>query len=400
MNASDGSDPVEDAQPAAYILTPAEYEATRIKVDKWNRAAEKKGLAGRIVLSAVPHTFTEDTPTGPITRAGWKVTVDGTRPKFNDWEFIARAEWLPSGGGLVVTSPVGLPDGTVDRDRLRKGWCDHCRTNRNRAKVYLVRRTDDDVTMQVGSSCVADFTGYGGVIAWGAGARLTDMLDDFVGGAHGREWGHSTEDALAIAYHLTVTDGFWPMAADRPTRYAVDAVLDPRSKMPDAERSEIWAGARARIESGDVAAVCDWIATTDKDDGDYLANLRAILACEQVSYRHMGLLVSAPNAYLRHLAAGKPAVEVPETHWFGEVDGKYSGVPVTVGTYLWYDTMYGPKAWVTFTTTDGAILKWNTTSDAFAERAGDEIALSFTVTAHSEWNERKETHVLRARVTK
>lgn len=392
-------------QQKTYILTANEFDATRAKVAKMNARATKKGLTGRIDLAGEPITWTEDTPAGKVRRSGWEVTVTGTPPVYGGWEFIARAEWLPTTGGLVVAAAPGVPEGAVDRDRLTQGWCDHCQTNRRRSKVYIVRHADTGEQKQVGTACVTDFTGWQSTIAWTPAAKVEEQLDlaGLVTQAF-REWGHPTDWVLAVAEHLISIDGFVPTQAESSsTRDQVELVVDPPLRMsPDFNlwRAEVCDAANALVDAGQPDKVRAYIDGDEAGQSDYIANLRAILAEPIVTVRHFGLAVSAPQAYRRHLAAQAPAKVKVESKHIGGAGEKMVDVPVTVGGYHWFDTLYGPKAYVTFTTIDGNILKWCTTSDAFTEREGDVVNISFTVAEHTEYRDQKQTMVKRARLSK
>lgn len=392
-------------QQKSYILTAREFDATRAKVAKMNARATKKGLTGRIDLVGEPITWNEDTPAGKVRRAGWEVTITGTPPVYGGWEFIARAEWLPTNGGLVVSSAPGVTEGSIDRDSLKQGRCDHCTTNRRRSKVYIVRHVDTGEQKQVGTACVTDFTGWQSTISWTSVKAVEDelALAGLVTQAH-RDWGHPTDWVLAIADHLIATGGFIPTQAEiQSTRDQVELVVDPPLRMsPDFHlwRAEVCAAANALVDAGQPDKVRAYINGDEAGQSDYIANLRAVLAEPIVAVRHFGLAVSAPQAYRRHLAAQEPAKVKVESKHIGGDGEKMVDVPVTVGDYYWFDTLYGPKAYVTFTTIDGNVLKWCTTSDAFTEREGDVVNISFTVAEHNEYRGQKQTMVMRARVSK
>lgn len=78
--------------------------------------------------------------------------VEGTVPKCNGWSFLAVI--VQTEEGNIVRSVPGFTAPPEYREKVQ--MCDHCNTRRIRRDTYVVRH-DDGRTMQVGSSCLADF---------------------------------------------------------------------------------------------------------------------------------------------------------------------------------------------------------------------------------------------------
>lgn len=392
-----------------YILTPAEYAETVARVAKINDRAAAKGLDGRYILHATETTVEDRLATGRIEhRPAYRVTLTGTPPRYADWKFTARVEWLPDSGGLLVSAIPGTPDGTIDRDALIPGWCGHCKTRRNRRKIFVAINTRTGEQIQIGATCLLDFTGHRNVIAWddpiGGLTDYLDGLDDLDGGL--RFAVPSTRRYLAIAAALTRAHGFTPTTgyASMSTRDQAHDVLSPRQNATRAEldhADKIANRATDLVDDGTVDAIVDWANDPARSgDSDYVLNLRSALAETALPARAAGLIASAPASHNRHLAKTANDANARSRGHVGIPGEKITRLPVTVGTYHWYDTMYGRKAWVTFVTADGAILKWNTSSEAFVDAEGDTVDIAFTVDAHAEWNDVPETHIKRARLAK
>jgi hypothetical protein len=73
------------------------------------------------------------------------------------WTLIATLRHRPGRPTIVKLVQAGEPINTEAWSRS-EGWCEHCRTRRARRTTYLLRNTDGRLA-QVGSGCLADFTG-------------------------------------------------------------------------------------------------------------------------------------------------------------------------------------------------------------------------------------------------
>lgn len=383
----------------SYRLTDSELAATRQRVAKMNERAARKGIAGHIDLDAVRETWSERTPISEVQRVGWRVTLVGTPPKHDGWSFLARVDAV--GDDFVVNTVPGTDEGAVDRSLLRKGWCDHCQTRRNRSKVLLVKH-DDSRQMQVGTSCIKDFLGTDQVIVWNFD-KAGDMLGGY-DGASGRDWWFPTRDVIAATLAVMDADrgSFRPSSFENSTVSQVRDVLDPPRAM-SKERVDVLqllADEAALIVErfGErIDAVLDFVATTDADN-DYLMNLRAALSTEAVEPRHLGLAVSAPAALDRHLGKVAERENREKSQHLGTV-GETMTTTLEVGKHRWFSTAYGRKCIATFHHGDDVVV-WKTTSDAFAERVGDTITATFTVAEHSTYRDTKQTVVKRLREAK
>lgn len=90
------------------------------------------------------------------------------------------------------------------------------------------------------------------------------------------------------------------------------------------------------------------------------------------------------------------ASEIAEAHHFGEIGVKYKNVKVTYQFSFKFESQFGIGYISSFKTEDGATLKWfNIPTDC---RKGDTMIVNFTVKSHGEYNEIKETVVLRMKV--
>lgn len=378
---------------STYQITREQYDAMVLKVEQANARAAKKGLAGRLTITGTPVMVTSKDEITGIERTWEEVQVvfGGEAPKYNGWTFLATLDWDENAGLIVRTAP-GVE--TVDRSGLAEGFCDHCKVNRNRNETYLLRH-DDGRQVQVGSTCIKDFLGLQVGIAWLDSANIAS---EFGVGTWARDNG--TEYVLALAWALIKLDGFKPAADFNSTKGGVFTVLYPprviteqyrefasRVRSLAAEATERAAEVRAFILSDDFSG-----------DSEYVRNLKAVAAADYVSDRNVGLLVSAPQAWAKHLERTlirEKEAEVP-SEWVGSVGDKLI-VTVTIRGVRFIEAQYGTTVLYTFKDQDGNLYKWFASREALGDKTGEVVTIKATVKGHEEFRGMKETLLTRAK---
>lgn len=403
----------ETEQAWTYRLSQAQVEATIEKFEKMNARAAKKGLSGSWALTKIERVVEKDThpATGlPIEKVWYECTIGGTAIAFDGWEFIATLDW-DEYAGLIVRAMPGAA--IVERENLREGWCDHCKTTRRRRVTYVVRDTDNGQQLQVGRSCIKDFTGWPGNIAW---LERNNIGDGFFGDAGRIDYTPTT--VLATAWAVIKLNGFVPASqyGDKPTtKDLVNIALYPnRKNQKDVDFAETLRPL-AQEATARAVEVLEFIASDDfGGTGDYVLNLKAAAAGERVSPRNFGLLVSAPQAHARHLErtlikATKAKVG-ENSEYVGRVaaEGEKADrreLEVTVAGIFWRDNPYSTDEEdqtpiYTLVDGDGNVLKWFASTDKLGEEEGARFIVKASIKAHKEWKGTKETHVTRVAVVK
>lgn len=392
-------------------ITATQLEATRAKIAKINARAAKKELGGRLDITATPVACVKVDPHTGI-RAEWteyKVQIGGTAPAYDGWQFIATLDW-DEHAGLVVRSVPGAP--AVERDRLQDGWCDHCQTVRNRRVTYVVRSMETGEQLQVGRSCVKDFTGWAGTVAFLSAPSMGDEGDWF--GPVGRV-DYSTRTVLAYAWAVITTHGFVPTSYRggnaTPTRDLVEIALYPSPKSPSDVAFARSLAPVATEAAAKVEKIIDFVTSDDFNGfSEYVLNLKACIAAEQVSPRNFGLVVSAPQAYARHqeqtLIRDSKAKVGTDSQWVGRVAGpgqkmERRDFEVTVAGVRWIDGWNGGSTAVyTLVDPDGNVFKWFAANDTLGQDEGVRFVIKGSVKAHKEWQGTKETHLTRCAVVR
>src|SRR3546814_13886882 len=86
-----------------------------------------------------------------------------------------------------------------------------CKTTRQRLVTYVVRNQESGETLQVGSSCLKDFTGQYTTIAFPELSGDDDEEGGFFGGRGEREYNPLT--VLAVAWACVKLEGFKPASS-------------------------------------------------------------------------------------------------------------------------------------------------------------------------------------------
>lgn len=382
----------------SYQLTLEALEATREKIEKINAKASKKGLSGRLEVIAEEITVTHDVAGIPVEEILYSTTITGEPPKHNGWVFLATLEWVDT--GVIVRAVPGAP--TADRSKFEPNKCDHCGTYRRRNETYVVRNEETGEQLQVGSTCLKDFLGWSGSVAF-----LTDEDCDreISGYLNFGSPVYTTESILAVAWACVTTFGYQKAHEDNPTKATVYTVIAARENKYNRElKARIAPVAKDAIPMAQ--KLREFILSDEfRGDGDYVQNLKTYCAADTNTARSFGFLASVPQAYARHLERTfKRESENAnrKNEWVGTLKQRQT-FKVKVKTVKWvpndFDPYGGSQALYTLITEDGYTLKWYTATAKLGEDVTpddqDFFPIKATVVKHTEWEGYKSTRVNR-----
>lgn len=381
---------------------------TREKVEKINARAERKGLAGTLTMTAeeVIEVEVDEVTKIRTERVMYDVAIQGNAPAYNGWEFVAKLDW-DANAGLIVRSIPGAV--AVDRESLRQGWCDHCRTTRQRLVTYVVRESETGRQIQVGSSCLKDFTGQYTTIAFPELSSNDDEEGGFFGGSGEREY--TPETVLAVAWACVKLEGFKPASNyGDTTKGDVMTALNPSRARADREFAAKIAPL-ADEAMGKAKELLAWILSDDfSGSSDYVLNMKAVAAGKMVSSRNIGILASAPQAWAksleRSLVREREASVYAASEHFGTAPDKAKGVKasrhdltVTVKSIRYIDGDYGTTTLYTMITDEGNVAKWfSSGTDKLGENVNARFVIRGSVKKHETWEGMKSTVLTRCAV--
>lgn len=374
-----------------WFLSADELADTRIKVDKINARAVRRGFTGRLLLESVPEVVSRTpAPGAPEVRVhGFRVRVTGDAPRYEGWVFLAGVDVVPGSDQVVLRFAPGVDTETVNRAGLDGVRCDHCHTVRGRRHAYLVRHAETGETLQVGATCIKDFLGWSTMPAFLSEDDVVDELERTLTPSGGAAW--DVLNVLAYAWASVQEHGWSASSSKHPTRYQVEDLLTGRAKRPEFDAIQPRMAEAEQLAPTIHRALLE--AFADATEG-YQANLRAVLSGEAVTSRHLGLAVSAIPAYDRLL--GQQAVsatreERPASAWLGSTGEKVTitGVVITALTVDGY--AYNTTQMLVVIDAAPTIAKIYT-SAAWADEisVGDQVTITGTVKAHETW--RDEIH--------
>jgi hypothetical protein len=379
-------------------LTPAEYEATVEKIARVNARAAKRGWTGHVTVTGTPVTETITNAAGfQMTRSWVETEITGEPPRYGGWVFLAELDW-ESADELIVRAAPGAPP--ANRDGLRPGECDHCRTKRDRKSIYLVANAETGEQKQVGSSCIKDFLGHDirPVFVSADEASFDEGFGCGGGGAGGvGDPDVSPLTVLAAAWGVIQVTGYHKADSDAPTKWAVQSVLFPYS----AREREFAARVAPYFDRSYEQAriILDWVLSDAfAGESDYVVNLKAAARSETVGPRVFGLLVSAPVAWARgverELRRQAEAAEI-RNEWFGE-EGQRLIVTARVRSIREISSNWGVTTLYVLVTSDGHLVKYFASRPVFGETADDTwYVLKGTVKGHGEYQGARETVLTR-----
>lgn len=393
-------------QATTWTLTPAELAATTTKLAKINARAVKRGFTGTLDLDAVRRQVTSTNEAGiEVTETVFDVTITGAAPSYAGWTFLAAVDTLtgPDGGEFVVRCAPGVDEQRVDRSILVAGQCQHCNTFRtNRIRTFLVANDATGELVQVGSTCLKDFTGWQGNPVFVHADDLESDLFEGGFGAPSPEWSATT--VIATAWAAVQAFGWRPSSwGEHTTRDTVDMILGGRGTQADEARREVarFADEANRKAPEILAAVLE---SLEGDDDGFAANLRAVLRSDAIGYRHLGIAVSAISVYQRLMgqqAKAAAQADKVETAYAGTLGQKLTvtgtvTVCSTVENNFGYHTTYS----MLIVIVDGPTVAKMFTAAAWAldVEQGDTITVTGTVKAHEEYQGDKQTVLSRPKL--
>ena len=387
-----------EATPTTYHLTGSELAATSYKIDAVNRRCARLGLP-EITLTSTPRPVwrwytehgermesTEPKPAPWFRMTMHDTVITGGRPHLDGYELLAAVEFLA--GGAVVSTVPGLDASAVDRDTLTPGRCDHCEIDRSRVKVYLVRETATDRTLQVGTTCARDYLGMSVTPIFTT--IVTDQDDDEERWGFGSSGRADAPTVIAIAAALADVRarGFVPASAfDRtPTKDTVRATLWPTGRMDDdgVSHDEIDACI------ADAEKIITHFAEAEAS-GVFESNLQAISRSEWITEKQVGLIAAMPSAYDRAIgrvqARDARDAERAASQYVGTIGEKITITGIVRQTVeLPAFSYYGPQPiLVVLATAEGNLVCWKTTAAIRNEiEVGQTLTLAGPVKAHED----------------
>lgn len=235
------------------------------------------------------------------------VKICGDIVQQNGWEVLARVD------SVNEDDPKEPKTVMLYGNEYDNGWhfvdchCDHCGTNRRRKTIFICRNQSEGKTVQVGKTCLQDYTGISplGLIDW---ASVRDIFNDerrFDNCDMGEVRSGSTRyfdvrDVIALAYKNVESSGYVKSEMANSTK---NAVRDDISNhiTPTAE-------AYAKADE-----IINWMGNVNPI-GDLLWNAKILVNSKYVKDSMIGYLCYLPVAYEREMKRLNEIASNPSRH--------------------------------------------------------------------------------------
>lgn len=292
-------------------------------------------------------------------------TLEAQAPKLEGgWKFVAAIEHHAIGNIVSVA-----PDFQNEELNLSTvaSICDHCNTNRSR-KMTLLLEDENGKRVRVGSNCAKDYLGHNIPSVWAIWDALEALKDEFSEDKCGRMAKSMMDVGLvvAIASHLTITRGFKPSSFENEaTKVQVNNILFSR----DAERIDF---TPEQLEVAKQAQ--EWVMTNGQDN-NYMNNLR--VALQVGDWKHLGLVVSLPAAYIKFRDGEVAKEKVEAIPASPVVEGRIVIEGQVVKAYA-MENDFGVRE-VMVVRDDRGFSVWGTVPSSIDVEVGDKVVFTATV---------------------
>lgn len=332
----------------------------------------------------LPGAMTHQTRAVPFIQ----MTLTGAVPRIAGWTFAATLQHVD--GVNIMRNVPGLGRDVPETYRTVGARCDHCQLARDRRDTYLV--VNGDTWKQVGSSCLADFTGgHGDPHAIAAYAELLASAAQLCGGAEGDEeggygFGGGRHVFALIAYLECVAAeirerGWVPKSrVDNPANSTAMMAEDRLCPAKGSKRRD-----RSVTDADKKIAEVAMEWAIQLGDGktrlnDYLWNVHAVAKSGIVEGRTFGIAASIIAAYTKAEAAKNAS---PSQH-VGDI-GERRSFALTLVRHFSFETMFGLMTRFIFHDDDGNVFTWKTAAGDSDLTEGERYTVRGTMKDHSEY---------------
>jgi hypothetical protein len=319
-----------------------------------------------------------------------EVSVDGGDPQVGRWGVVGYRV------SPKARNPVFLEYGDVPAEmRGRPLCCEHCDTQRRRKATFVLRDGESGEPVEVGGTCVGDFTGVDG------GLRMLEGLSDIAGihrmvaEAASPEWAHGgveermEESRLVMAVAKRVLSEHGWVSSVRSKATGEPATFRLVGRALELSRTE-----GATILASTVPLASDFLAADEaaawakagSEGSDFLSAAAVALERGVAGVRDVAVLTAAANAHsvaLRRAAeSGAEAEATAKSKHVGRVGDRIELVVRVLGVTP-FESKYGSGTRVRMLDADGNCLVW-LSSSSHGMSEGRAYAVKGTVGEHAE----------------
>jgi hypothetical protein len=345
------------------------------KIDKLAKRAKKLGLVGPVISEVGTHMQSHN---GDYVEVVEVEMTFGDEVKIQGWKLLAKIEHLPTGNLIKAFAEMD------PKWRDAEPNCEHCNQNRRRNVTYIL---SNEREIQVGSTCLKDFTGHADAEAladYFAQIQELEEIDEF---GYDPDAAYSTKLVRVEKYLAYVAMSVHERGYVSRKKADIEFTLstaDDAFALMSQKKTPIQ---KDRELAQAVVAYAETLEATN----DFEHNVKVLLADEYVHINNCGYVAGAVSAYLRTQEVATSGKE-----YVGTIK-KRENFTLTVASEKLIDGMYGVTHLYKFTDENGNTLVWFSSKDQeFA--IGETYTIKATVKAHKEFNGEKQTVITRGKV--
>ena len=297
-------------------------------------------------------------------------------------------------------------------------YCDYCKTNRRRAKTYLVHNENSGEWKQLGKECLKLFCNGLDIDAVAIYESFVKDCEDFsfisdetlMASRHNFV---SVDNALRLAMAWYSENGYLATSDidgypnELSNRNAVQRKLmsddgaSDRLNITNTTRQTIdseWRSIVKEVSDEELDNMKSAVKNLPDNESAYYNNLKVIVENEYVPMNKLGLLVSIPKAvamYERRVAEEQEKEnKAKSSDYIGNVGDKITVAYKSGSEIASFDTQYGVMRIYEFVADNGDVLVWKTNGCKDFATSGTLVG---TIKAHEEYNGVKQTVLTRVK---
>lgn len=331
--------------------------------------------------------------------------------QLSGYTIVAEIEAGELGTRIVrYRSNILLPE-TFDTSNFH---CDHCNSNRNRKKIYVLQDTDTKEFIRVGSTCMKEFTGISADIIASYYTILGD-ISEFTSIESNVPKYYDVKEVLIIANQVINNLGYVSkydayIESKLSTSEIVEDVLDYILDRKQGERCinnatyHINKYAINVQSKSDSNAVDDYVeiihSSVVEDDNlsEYMTKLYGLVSGKFCTKQDLGILcsgiVSAKQIKLRKQKEAEKSSQ-PESNYVGTIGEKLNFLG-NIKFITVVNSMYGNSRLYEISDDSGNIYKWF--YSGYTQIDDGKYNITGTVKKHSIFNGVKETLLVRCKL--
>lgn len=316
--------------------------------------------------------------------------------KIGEWEILAKITHEKQENG-TYNNVVSFTSGkyTSEYDHTAPN-CEHCKSKRFRKITYVLQ--SDRKTIQIGSTCINDFTGIACEDIVSGYTKVTDIYNEITNKEaytlrQPQRPIYNTQIALAYAVQETNQNGY------SKEKTLSEIVKSMKVSKPLTQE--------AKDKADEIINLFKPLKTIDEieqmfgfQNSSFLFNISQAI---QGNYCKMsGLIAYAPMAYDKAKETMQRQKDEQEQidrseHMFSI--GEKIETKLTIDRLTGYPTVYGYTNIVIMSDKNGNVFLWKTSTDNDHIQEGAKLTIKGTVKEHTTYNDIKQTVLTRCKVT-